>query len=49
MFFSTPHSKLQLVYRIGGSGTGNWSLAEYDAEPKGWQVLGKLFSGTGHI
>ena len=47
LFFSTPHGRLQLVYRIGGSGAGDWFLAEYDAEPKGWQVLGKLFSGTG--
>ena len=44
-FFSTPQGKLQLLFRIGSSGDGDWHLAEYG--PKGWQVLGKLLSRSG--
>ncbi len=44
-FFATPEGKLQLLYRLGASGDGDWYLAEYGAA--GWQVLGMLFSRAG--
>jgi hypothetical protein len=46
-FFSTPQGNLQLLFRVGGSGNGDWHLAEYDPDQKGWQVLGKLFAREG--
>jgi hypothetical protein len=46
-FFSTPQGKLQLIYRVGASGKGDWYLAEYGPEPGRWTVLGMFFSGEG--
>ncbi|MCX7048153.1 MAG: BNR repeat-containing protein [Candidatus Sumerlaeota bacterium] len=47
MFFSTPQGNLQFLFRQGGSGNGDWRLAEYDPDAKDWQVLGILFSRAG--
>ena len=46
-FFRTPKGKLQLLYRIGISGDGDWYLAEYDPGNNGWTTLGMLFSRKG--
>lgn len=45
MFFPTPQGRLQLVYRLGGSGAGDWYLAEYDGTA--WKLIGELFSRKG--
>lgn len=46
-FVGTPQGKLQLLYRLGASGDGDWYLAEYDPTAGGWAVLGQLFSRAG--
>jgi hypothetical protein len=46
-FFSTPRETLQLLYRLGGSGNGDWHLAEYDPANNGWTDLGMLLSRAG--
>lgn len=46
MFFSTPRGDLQLLYRTGASGDGDWHLAEY-AAGKGWKIIGLLLSRQG--
>lgn len=44
-FFATPQGNLQLLYRLGWSGNGDWYLAEYSAGR--WQQLGMLLSRSG--
>lgn len=46
-FFSVPDGRLQLLYREGGSGNGDWHLAEYAPAAKGWTSVGMLFSRQG--
>lgn len=46
-FFSAPGGKLQLLYRTGGSGGGDWHLAEYDGGKGAWSAVGMLFSQAG--
>ncbi|MDA3798804.1 MAG: BNR repeat-containing protein [Kiritimatiellae bacterium] len=46
-FFSTPTGDLQLIYRLGGSGRGDWYLAEYSAAAGEWDILGMLFTQEG--
>ncbi|HSI08408.1 MAG TPA: BNR repeat-containing protein [Rariglobus sp.] len=46
MFFSTPQGRLQMIYRTGWSGHGDWHLAEYDPVNQ-WKILGVLLSGEG--
>lgn len=46
-FFTTPGGRLQLSYRIGGSGDGDSHLAEYDPDRGGWSILGEYISGRG--
>ena len=46
-FFSTPRGDLQLIYRLGTSGDGDWYLAEYSAESGEWTLLGTLFTRHG--
>ena len=45
-FLTTPEGRLQLLYRLGWSGDGEWHLAEYAPE-HGWQELGLLISRHG--
>jgi hypothetical protein len=46
-FFNTPDGRLQLSYRIGGSGNGSSHLAQYDPAQGGWAVRGEFISGAG--
>jgi hypothetical protein len=46
MFFSTPQGRLQLLYRTGSSGDGDWHLAEYEPVQK-WKHVGLLLSSKG--
>jgi len=46
-FFSAPDGRLQLSYRIGGSGNGSSHLAHYDPAQGGWTVRGEYISGAG--
>jgi hypothetical protein len=46
-FFSVPNKKLQLIYRIGSSGNGDWYLAEYDPKPGRWTTVGMVCSREG--
>lgn len=43
-FYSTPDGKLQVLYRTGWSGHGDWFIEEYDGA---WTHLGRLFSLEG--
>jgi hypothetical protein len=43
-FIVTPDSRLQLVYRTGGSGNGTNELAEYTTT---WRALGRWSAATG--
>ncbi len=45
-FFSTPQGRLQLIYRTGSSGDGDWHFAEYEPAAK-WKNIGVLLSGKG--
>lgn len=47
MFFNRPDGVLQLAYRTGYSGNGDWHLAEYDGAKGTWAVLGMLFKKEG--
>jgi hypothetical protein len=47
MFISPPDGGLQLFFRIGGSGNGDWHLAEYDPATAGWKLLGAVVSKDG--
>ncbi|MGP3984559.1 BNR repeat-containing protein [Streptomyces sp. KR80] len=44
-FISTPEGRLQLSYRVAGSGNGRNALAEYDG--RRWTALGEWTSSTG--
>ena len=46
-FFSTPAGDLQLLYRLGASGDGDWHLAEYSGRRGTWADLGMLFTRRG--
>ena len=46
-FFNTPRRTLQLLYRLGASGNGDWHLAEYDPAGKGWSHVGMVLSRQG--
>jgi hypothetical protein len=47
-FYPTHDGALQLIYRTGSSGNGDWHLAEYDPSGEGkWTVLGMILSGKG--
>ncbi len=46
-FFDAPDGGLQMVYRIGSSGNGDWFLAEYQPAEGKWAILGTLFSRMG--
>lgn len=46
-FLSTPRQTLQLLYRLGSSGDGDWHLAEYAPGGKGWSHVGMLLSRQG--
>ena len=48
-FFPAPGGRLQLYYRIGGSGNGDSHLATYDPARGGWTVLGEFTSGKGEF
>jgi hypothetical protein len=45
LFFTSPQGKLQFVFRLGGSGNGDWHFYEYGAG--GWDYVGMLFSRLG--
>jgi hypothetical protein len=45
-FLATPDGCLQLLYRLGWSGDGDWHLAEY-APGTGWRQLGMLLARHG--
>jgi len=47
MFVTTPHGSVQLLWRRGSSGDGDWHLAEYDPAAGGWTRLGLLLSRRG--
>jgi len=46
-FLSTPRKTLQLLYRLGSSGNGDWHLAEYNPAENGWEQVGMVFSRAG--
>lgn len=46
-FFAAPQGRLQMIYRLGGSGDGDWYLAEYDGAAGQWTTLGMLLSRHG--
>jgi len=46
-FFPTPDGRLQLAYRIGGSGNGSSHLAHYDPDKGGWEIWGEFIGRTG--
>lgn len=46
-FFAAPTGRLQLLFRQGTSGDGDWLLAEYGPAGQGWVMLGTLFSRAG--
>ena len=47
--YPTPNGKLQVMYRLGASGDGDWYLAEYDPSAGGgtWTILGIVLSSKG--
>lgn len=45
-FIPTPGGNLQLMYRSGGSGNGDWRLADYNPST-GWTRSGIVVSGAG--
>lgn len=46
--FSAPGGKLQVMYRLGTSGDGDWYLAEYDGSAAGaWSTVGMVLSREG--
>lgn len=45
--FSTPTGKLQVVYRVGSSGNGDWYLVEYDPAAGKWTMVGMILSRKG--
>lgn len=47
VLFAAPGGRLQLLYRLGSSGDGDWHLAEYDPAAGAWSRLGMLLSGRG--
>jgi len=47
MLFSGPDGLLQLCYRTGSSGDGDWHLATWDAQRALWASEGTLFSRSG--
>lgn len=47
-FFSTPDGRLQVLYRLGSSGDGDWYLAEYSPVAGAWTTLGMLFARVGN-
>lgn len=47
LFFNTPDGRLQLYYRVGGSGNGDSYLAEYNPAKGGWSMTGMFISGKG--
>lgn len=47
MQFTSPAGKLQLCYRLGGSGDGDWYLAEYDGGKGAWASVGMLLHREG--
>jgi hypothetical protein len=46
-FVAMPQGGLQLLFRLGSSGNGDWHLAEYDPRSGSWRVLGLLLSRQG--
>ena len=46
-FFSAPDGRLQLCYRIGGSGNGSSHLALYDPAKGGWTIHGQFIGNEG--
>lgn len=46
-FFNTPDGRLQLYYRLGGSGSGDSWLAEYNPRKNGWAILGAFIDRGG--
>lgn len=45
-FIHTPNGDLQLFFRVGGSGNGDWVLADYDPQ-NGWSTPRMIFSRSG--
>jgi len=46
-FCRAPGGDLFLLWRRGGSGGGDWRLAEYDGKAGAWKALGAVLSGKG--
>jgi hypothetical protein len=46
-FVRTPNGRLQLSYRVGGSGDGDKCLADYNPTNASWHSLGAYASGRG--
>lgn len=47
-FFAAPEGRLQMVYRTGHSGHGDWFLADYDPTGSGqWTTLGIVLAKEG--
>lgn len=46
-FFATPDGELQMSFRIGRSGAGDWMLADYRAAGHAWENLRQIDSGRG--
>jgi hypothetical protein len=45
--FGSPGGKLQMLYRTGWSGCGDWHLVEYDPAGGKWSTVGTLFFREG--
>lgn len=46
-FIQTPQGDLQFVYRIGGSGNGDWMIADYSGSTHLWSNTRMFISRTG--
>lgn len=46
-FFTSPQGNLQLIFRTGWSGSGDWHLWEYHGVLKTWSRVGLLLSKEG--
>lgn len=48
-FFKTPADNMQMVYRVGGSGRGDWVLVDYNSSTHSWSNTRMFISQQGHF
>ena len=46
-FIQTPDGNMQMIYRVGGSGNGNWVLVDYSGSSHLWSNTRKFISSKG--